>query len=126
MGGPFNPNNPLVVSAFHTRVVNQVFVLLILVALTPLALRLLQRSRWMGSVALDKGPSAAEPPGRTVLRIGFSALWILDGALQLQPAMPLGLPLQVIQPSEAGNPSWLRDAVEWGSRLWQYHPVAFA
>src|SRR5436309_15654281 len=33
-----------------------------------------------------------EPPGRRLLRIGFGILWIFDGILQAQPAMPLGLP----------------------------------
>jgi hypothetical protein len=30
----------------------------------------------------------AEPTGRRLLRIGFGLLWLLDGILQAQPAMP--------------------------------------
>ena len=36
-----------------------------------------------------------------LLRISFGILWIFDGILQAQSAMPLGLPSQVIQPAAA-------------------------
>ena len=41
----------------------------------------------------------AEPAWRQVLRVGFGLLWLLDGILQAQPKMAIGLPSQVLQPS---------------------------
>jgi cytochrome oxidase Cu insertion factor (SCO1/SenC/PrrC family) len=58
-----------------------------------------------------------------VLRIGFGILWIFDGILQGQQAMPLGLPSQVIQPAAASSPGWVQQIVNWGVRGWTYHPV---
>ena len=33
---------------------------------------------------------AQEPPARRLLRIGLGLLWLVDGLLQAQPAMPAG------------------------------------
>jgi hypothetical protein len=48
---------------------------------------------------------APEPAARRVLRIGFGLLWLLDGALQIQSHMPLGLPENVVAPSTQGSPA---------------------
>ncbi len=69
---------------------------------------------------------APEPPARRVLRIGFGVLWLLDGALQIQSHMPLGLPENVVAPSAQGSPAWLVSAVHWGLRVWENHPVQAA
>ncbi len=67
-----------------------------------------------------------EPPARRVLRIGFGVLWLVDGALQIQGHMPLGLPANVVGPSAQGNPAWLVSTVHWGLRVWENHPVQAA
>ncbi len=66
---------------------------------------------------------AAEPRARRLLRISFGLLWIFDGILQAQAAMPLGLPSQVMQPAAATSPGWVQQVVDWGARGWTYHPV---
>ncbi len=67
-----------------------------------------------------------EPPARRVLRIGFGLLWLLDGALQIQSHMPLGLPENVVAPSTQGSPAWLVSVVHWGLQVWENHPVQAA
>ena len=67
-----------------------------------------------------------EPPGRRLLRIGFGILWIFDGILQAQSAMPIGLPAQVIEPSASSSPAWVRHLVNWGGTPWTYHPIQVA
>ncbi len=69
---------------------------------------------------------APEPPARRVLRIGFGVLWLLDGALQIQAHMPLGLPENVVGPSAQGSPAWLVSVVHWGLHVWENHPVQAA
>src|ERR1700690_63993 len=39
-----------------------------------------------------------EPRARTYLRWGFGAIWLIDGILQFQISMPLGLANNVMQP----------------------------
>ena len=69
------------------------------------------------------GAEHAEPRGRQLIRIGFGVLWILDGLLQAQPAMPLGLASNVTEPSADGHRAGF--AAWWTSPpgVWTYHPV---
>jgi cytochrome oxidase Cu insertion factor (SCO1/SenC/PrrC family) len=64
-----------------------------------------------------------EPVARRVLRIGFGLIWIFDGILQAQPAMPLGLTSQVIEPSATSSPRWVQHVVNWAGTSWTYHPI---
>lgn len=64
-----------------------------------------------------------EPRARAVLRYGFGALWILDGLLQLQSAMPSSMLSQVVQPSQVGQPHWLVTLMGWGTDAWIRHPI---
>ena len=89
--------NPVVVSAFHTALLHQLlFIGLVLVVLS-LVWNILRTAQYR--VPPPEGPGrpdpvaagGAEPVARRVLRIGFGLLWIRDGLLQLQSAMPLGL-----------------------------------
>ncbi len=79
------------------------------------------RQDWRGWLSAVRGPG--EAPARTVLRVGFGLLWVLDGFLQAQPQMAGGLPGQVIGPSAQGSPSWVQHLVNWGGTVWSYHPI---
>ncbi len=70
--------------------------------------------------------SLEEPRARTLLRRAFGALWLLDGVLQFQPAMPLGLGSQVVRPMAAGTPWWLHALMLGAVGIWNRHPVALA
>ena len=61
-----------------------------------------------------------------MLRIGFGVLWVLDGLLQLQAAMPLGLPTGVLQPAGDSSPGWVQHVVNVGATIWSKHPVQTA
>lgn len=65
----------------------------------------------------------AEPRGRRFVRVGFAALWIIDGLLQMQPLMPAGFVGSVIDPHLAGQPAPLRSLVGVLTRAWGRHPV---
>jgi cytochrome oxidase Cu insertion factor (SCO1/SenC/PrrC family) len=65
----------------------------------------------------------AEPTARRLLRIGFGVLWIFDGILQAQAAMPAGLPARVIEPAAASSPAWVQHLVNWAGTAWSFHPV---
>ncbi len=80
-----------------------------------------------GSGAPDSGfASAAEPPARRLIRIGFGLLWLFDGALQAQPKMAAGLPSQVIGPVAASSPPWVQHLVNWAGATWSDHPIPAA
>jgi cytochrome oxidase Cu insertion factor (SCO1/SenC/PrrC family) len=70
--------------------------------------------------------ASPEPPARRILRIGFGILWVFDGLLQAQSAMPLGLPSGVIQPGAVGSPDWVQHLVNSGVTIWNNHPVEAA
>ena len=69
------------------------------------------------------GTPVAEPAWRQLLRTGFGILWLLDGILQAQPQMAIGLPSQVIQPTAASSPAWVQHVVNWAGTSWSYHPL---
>lgn len=72
------------------------------------------------------GAGTPEPAGRELLRIGFGVLWVVDGLLQMQRAMPGGLPSQIVAPAAAGSPGWVHSVVNAGLHIWIHHPVAAA
>jgi len=74
-------------------------------------------------VAMRQPPARVEAPARRLVRSGFGALWILDGLLQTQASMPIGLPTQVIVPSETGQPHLVASLINWGAVVWQHHPL---
>jgi cytochrome oxidase Cu insertion factor (SCO1/SenC/PrrC family) len=133
MGTFLQTKNPVVVSTFHTALLHQMLLIgLVLVFLSLIwnILRTTQYRRSVASGAIAAGnnaiPITPEPVARRVLRIGFGLLWILDALLQLQSAMPLGLPPSVLQPSASSSPGWVQDVVHFGIRIWTNHPVQAA
>ena len=129
MNSGLSDTNPVLVAAFKAALLHQglaVVALLAVMALAWLGVRqwLPRRPAWPRAGpgrASDRRPRASA--GRRLLRIGFGILWILDGLLQAQPAMPAGLPGQVIAPAAAGSPGWVQHLVNWAGTTWSYHPV---
>ena len=73
------------------------------------------------------GPNALpNPPARRLLRVSFGLIWLLDGLLQAQSSMPLGMVPQVVQPTTAASPTWVQHLVNAGATIWSYHPVQAA
>jgi len=131
MGTGLRANNPTIVSAFHAALVHQALIVLLILAVAGVTLNVLRsvQLRRAAAVGGDPGPfrtSAAEPTARRILRISFGLIWLLDGLLQGQSAMPLGLTSQVIEPSAVGSPTWVHDLVNAGTSVWSYHPVQAA
>ncbi len=151
--GQTGVNESLIVSAFHHSLSNQAQALIlafVVIAVLLLVGRLIvalladpqmEAVPGMGEGGNGRGSdgkgeparavasptrAAPEPPARRVLRIGFGLLWLLDGALQIQSHMPLGLPERVVAPSTQGSPAWLVHVVHWGLRVWENHPVQAA
>jgi hypothetical protein len=120
-------------TAFKTALLNEgeiIFLAFVLLAIAWVTCRELllakARARLTRQLAVRQAESEAEPTARRVLRIGFGVLWIFDGLLQAQPAMPGGLPSNVIGPAAAGSPGWVLHTVGWGAAAWSAHPVEAA
>src|SRR3954463_10660853 len=63
---------------------------------------------------------------RRHLQIALGLLWLLDGALQLQPFMlGTGFAREVIDPTAGGQPHVVAGPVEWGASIVAAHPVAW-
>jgi hypothetical protein len=128
MGSTLQLNNPTVVAAFKSALIRQGIIALLIFFL--LAMLWVSVREWIPgprtSFRPPAGNLAAEPRGRQVIRIGFGVLWILDGLLQAQSAMPLGLASNVAEPSADGSPGWVRSLVDFAGQGWSYHPVSAA
>ena len=122
MNSGLNPASPILVAAFRSALLHQALIIALIFFLVLIA--------WGATRTAVGGPSAVaawrEPRARRVLRIGFGALWLVDGILQAQPQMAGGLPSQVLQPAAGGSPSWVVSLVNFGANVWNYHPIAAA
>jgi cytochrome oxidase Cu insertion factor (SCO1/SenC/PrrC family) len=119
MNSGLDPTSPVVVAAFRAALLHQGLAALIVFGILSLIWVAARDSR--ESVSAPAMP--AEPAWRRVLRIGLGLLWLLDGLLQAQPAMAVGLPSQVIEPAAQTSPAWVQHLVNWGGTTWSYHPV---
>ena len=133
MGRSLQTGNSLIVSAFHTELLHQLLFILLVGALCAIGFNVVRtvqyrRLKEHGQNSFPTSPrfSTPEPTARRVLRVGFGCLWILDGLLQLQSAMPLGLPSGVIQPAAATSPGWVQHLVNSGLSIWTNHPIQAA
>jgi cytochrome oxidase Cu insertion factor (SCO1/SenC/PrrC family) len=130
MNSGVNVNDPVVIAAFKSALLHQGVIALLIFGLLGLAW-ITVRAWWPAAVHGDgqagpgSSPAAAlpEPAWRQVLRVGFGLLWVVDGILQAQPKMAIGLPSQVIQPSAASSPHWVQQVVNWAGTTWSYHPM---
>ena len=133
MGRSLQAGNSLIVSTFHSALLHQLLTVLLVIALCAIGFNIVRtvQYRKLKEHGQDSFPSerrfhAPEPAARRVLRIGFGCLWILDGLLQVQSAMPLGLPSNVIQPAAGTSPGWVQHLVNSGVSIWLNHPIQAA
>jgi hypothetical protein len=63
---------------------------------------------------------------RRGIQIALAVLWLIDGALQLQPFMfGHGFADQIIAPAGQGQPGFVASAVSWAARVINAHPAAW-
>jgi cytochrome oxidase Cu insertion factor (SCO1/SenC/PrrC family) len=123
MNSGLTPGDPTVVAAFRAALAHQGIIALLVLAILSIVWVSLRGQAGPGGPG---GDGAAEPSARRVLRIGFGLLWVLDGLLQLQPDMAVGVPSEVMQPTATSSPQWVQDLVNWAGTMWSYHPVQAA
>jgi len=73
-------------------------------------------------------PSKSVPtiPARVFLRRAIGIIWIIDGLLQAQPAMPGGFAQNIVGGVAQGQPHWLANLLHWEIYFWQAHPLDLA
>jgi len=119
----FSYTNPFIVSIFkHALFVSAVF-WIVGIALALIAISFLTKRISLFNLS-ESGLN--EPRARTYLRMIFGVIWLVDGILQFQPAMPLGMASGVVQPMAEGTPGWLHSLILGGVGIWNLHPIAFA
>ncbi len=133
MGHGLQTDNPTIAAAFRNALDHQLLILIVLGVVLALAwnlARTLQYRRAVAAGTLDHpvpGPwPYPEPPARRLFRIAFGLLWLFDGLLQIQGAMPLGLPPSVVTPAAGSSPGWVQHVVNLGTTVWSDHPVTAA
>src|SRR5260370_30211031 len=127
MGSSLQTGNSTMVGAFRAALVHQGMLSAVIFALLMVAW--LSVREWLpaGGAAAGTGSSGLpEPAARRMLRIGFGVLWVFDGLLHIQPAMPVGLPSQAMVPAAASSPGWVQHVVGWAANAWTFHPVTAA
>jgi cytochrome oxidase Cu insertion factor (SCO1/SenC/PrrC family) len=120
MNSGLTDNNPMLVAAFRAALLHQGLIVLLIFAV--LAIAWVSAREWLRPEKAAR-PAVPEPSWRQLLRVGFGVIWIFDGLLQAQPAMPAGLPSQVIEPTAASSPGWVQHIVNWAGTAWSYHPI---
>jgi cytochrome oxidase Cu insertion factor (SCO1/SenC/PrrC family) len=126
MNTGLQPDNSTIVSAFHSLLAREGLLVLVLFALFVLAwnvLRGVQTRKAADGTAVPERQPYPEPAARRLIRISFGLIWILDGILQAQASMPLGMTSQVIGPGAVGSPGWVQHLVNFGATIWSYHPI---
>ncbi len=142
-GNKLNLN--LVARAFDSRLSQEAFVVLILLAITAVCFNVIKAQQLKRSVPKNPDvsvsgeaqpeiyrmnqpgkPNSAEASFKKILRVGFGILWVLDGLLQMQSSMPIELPNSVIAPSVSGSPEWVKEIVRYALEAWQRHPITYA
>jgi cytochrome oxidase Cu insertion factor (SCO1/SenC/PrrC family) len=122
-GAPISLTNPIVDTLFRREAFETSVSWIIGVALLLLiGASLLRRVNTFNLSAAG----LSEARSRTYLRMAFGVVWIIDGALQFQASMPLGLANNVVAPAAAGTPSWLHALMFDGIGIWNNHPIALA
>src|SRR5664280_3652430 len=115
--------NTFVVSLFHHSLYVRSVLWLAGVAFVLLLILILSRRIFLFNLSTD---GVQESRARTYLRWAFGAMWLVDGILQFQASMPLGLANNVVAPMLNGTPPWLHPLMLPGITTWNDHPVALA
>jgi cytochrome oxidase Cu insertion factor (SCO1/SenC/PrrC family) len=132
MGNGLKTDDNTVVAAFHSALLHQGLIVLLIVAVAGVTLNVLRSLQLRAAAAgeIGQGPApldgVAESAARRLVRISFGLIWLFDGILQGQSSMPLGMVPQVIRPSAAVSPTWVQHVVNAGATVWSYHPVQAA
>lgn len=118
--------------AFHRSLLHQWFVILAVLASLLILWNMLRldglrmRARDRHGPIPTAQPIAAEPTARRFLRISVGGLWLLDGLLQSQAAIPASLANVVIKPVASASPGWAARSASYAIAFWNAHPVAAA
>jgi len=132
MGHGLPVGDPTIVASFRTALIHQFLLIVFLATALAIIWNSIRTVRYRRSVLAGRPVDPVrsvvdpEPVARRILRIAFGALWILDGLLQTQSSMPLGLTGGVITPSAASSPGWVQHLINSGVTIWNDHPVAAA
>jgi cytochrome oxidase Cu insertion factor (SCO1/SenC/PrrC family) len=144
MGGTLSGSNPLILAAFESALRHQALIVLVLLIIAatawvwpytvpkpkpdiePAAATETAAAAETGATDVGATTDFAEPVARKWLRVSFGVLWIFDGLLQLQQAMPVGLPTQVVRPAASTSPGWVQHLVNNGASIWLRHPISAA
>src|SRR3984885_15570961 len=133
-GAPLSTANPAIVSAFQSTLLHQLLIVLVVLLVIAVAWNLLRGAQLRRAVAAREQnlvddevvDRSSEPLARRILRIGFGLVWVFDGILQAQSAMPIGLANQAIKPAANGSPSWVVHLVNSGVLIWNNLPITAA
>lgn len=109
-----NNPTPAILHRFYGMVGAEVIILVLL------ALILWKLGVWRRWQSLPKSPTNRV---RNYFRYGLGALWLLDGLLQLQPAMSSDFVPGGLVPLLNGQPFWYSQLLEWGIVRWASHPI---
>lgn len=121
--------DPRVISAFQSSLAAEGLVALAVLAAVIVVWQLLRTRQLRAALAGElpaRVEASHEAPGRRLLRIGFGSLFVFDGLLQTQPAIPEGLVRHVIRPVVVASPAFVRSVVSVGTAVWSHHPVTAA
>src|ERR1035437_5004567 len=113
--------NVFVVSLFHHSLYVRSVLWLAGAAFAFLLFLILSRRIFLFNLSTD---GVEESRARTYLRWAFGTIWLVDGILQFQASMPLGLANNVVAPMAIGTPSWLHTVMLDGITTWNEHRPA--
>ena len=119
----YNLSNPLIVSLFRHALFVTGLLRLTVIAMVLMFALVLSRRILQFNLSTD---GTNEPRARAYLRWGFGLIWLVDGILQFQVSMPLGLANNVVSPLTANTPSWLHSLMNHGIFVWNTHPINMA
>ena len=119
----YNLSNALIVALFRHALFVTGLLRLTVIAMAFMFALVLTRRILQFNLSPD---GLSEPRARTYLRWGFGAIWLVDGILQFQVSMPLGLANNVVKPLATNTPSWLHSLMNHGVFLWNSHPINLA
>ena len=133
MGGDHgNSASSALAVAFHRSLLHQWFIVLAVLVVLFVLWNLLRlaalraRARDHQGTALRAPSMPAEPVARRLLRISLGGLWLLDGLLQSQSAIPASLANAVIKPVASASSSWVTRFTNQAIVVWNSHPVTAA